>query len=327
MHIPRKSRKSIAIVLLLTAVVLIGGNRLIVSKVRGDARKVAAGEAVSLLDGETLSLLKTGASGDTVAMTRPKVLTHEVTAGETMGDIAARYGTDVATIRSINDLASSSLRVGQKLTVITVKGDLHQVERGESLWTLAKIYGISADKIRIANNLTGDGLKQGQKLIIPGGKRPAPRPRVVLASRGAGDSRGSSNRTAIATDLGWPLSGRITSGYGWRIHPVYRTRDFHEGIDIAAPSGTPIRASATGKVTFVGRDGAYGLTVKIDHGNGVVTRYSHNSKNLVEVGDQVEKGQVIANVGRTGVATGPHVDFGIYGGGRSVNPMWYLPGR
>lgn len=327
MHIPRKSRKSILILLLLGTVLLLGGNRLVAFKVKRDARKVAGLEATTQLDNEALSLIRTGASGDTVAMTRPKLLTHVVAAGETLAEIAAKYGTDVTTLKAINDLTSDSVRVGQKLTVITVKGFVHQVERGQSLWTIARLYGVTPDKIRVANNLTGDTLKQGQKLIIPGAKRPAPRPRVAMASRGAGDSRGSSTRAAISIDFSWPLSGRITSGYGWRIHPVFRTRDFHEGIDIAAPKGTPIRAASDGKVVFSGRDGSYGLTVKIDHGNGVITRYSHNSSNAVEVGDRVEKGQVIAYVGRTGVATGPHLDFGIYAGGRAMNPLWYLPGQ
>ena len=94
------------------------------------------------------------------------------------------------------------------------------------------------------------------------------------------------------------------------------------GIDIA--TGTPVRAAFSGRVTFAGSLGGYGLLVKVNHGNGVETRYGHNSKILVKVGQIVEAGQVLARSGNTGVSTGPHVHFEIRKNGTAVNPASYL---
>ena len=98
----------------------------------------------------------------------------------------------------------------------------------------------------------------------------------------------------------------------------------HTGLDISASLGTPIKAADGGKVVFVGRKGAYGNMVEIDHGNGYKTRYAHCSKMLVKVGDKVYKGQHIANVGNTGRSTGPHLHFEVLKNGKSQNPSKYL---
>ncbi|MCB1215669.1 MAG: M23 family metallopeptidase, partial [Deltaproteobacteria bacterium] len=111
-----------------------------------------------------------------------------------------------------------------------------------------------------------------------------------------------------------PVHGIITSGFGWRAYRrrLGRSRQLgrmHKGIDIAAPRGTPIVASAPGRVYFVGRKNGYGNTVIVDHGNAVHTLYAHNSKIFVEEGDQVARGEKIAAVGSTGRSTGPHVHY------------------
>jgi len=122
-----------------------------------------------------------------------------------------------------------------------------------------------------------------------------------------------------------PLSGQITEYFGWRTHPVYGTSNYHEGIDIAVPPGTPIQAIASGQVTMAEWYGGWGLTVQVDHGNGLVSRYSHDGELLVSVGEWVYTGQVIAYSGNTGVSTGPHLDFGIYEYGEPVDPLALLP--
>ena len=124
----------------------------------------------------------------------------------------------------------------------------------------------------------------------------------------------------------WPVPGRyeISSGYGNRIHPISRRAEFHTGIDIPAPNGTNIVAADSGTVIISGRMGGYGNTVVIDHGNGLSTLYGHNSRNLVAVGDWVNRGDVIARVGSTGVSTGPHLHFEVRHNGRHVNPGSYL---
>jgi murein DD-endopeptidase MepM/ murein hydrolase activator NlpD len=116
----------------------------------------------------------------------------------------------------------------------------------------------------------------------------------------------------------------ITSSFGNRIDPFTKRRAFHSGVDYPAPRGTPIRASAGGRVIFAGRRSHYGNTVEIDHGGGLVTRYAHASRLLVENGQVVMPGDEIALVGSTGRSTGPHLHFEILKDGRFVDPSLYL---
>jgi len=132
--------------------------------------------------------------------------------------------------------------------------------------------------------------------------------------------RGGGSVTPWRGSLARPLSGRVTSGFGYRIHPIWGTCRFHDGIDIAAASGTLIRAAADGTVIYSGWKGAYGLTVMIDHGGGLTTLYGHCSSVLVSGGASVQRGQAIARVGSTGVSTGSHLHFSVYRDGDAVNP-------
>ncbi|MBR2883885.1 MAG: peptidoglycan DD-metalloendopeptidase family protein [Clostridia bacterium] len=124
----------------------------------------------------------------------------------------------------------------------------------------------------------------------------------------------------------WPVpaSSRITSQYGYRIHPVYKTKKFHSGIDIGAPYGVDILAAADGTVTLATTNGGYGKCIIINHGSGITTLYGHNSTLLVSVGNKVTKGQVIAKAGSTGVSTGPHLHFEVRVNGSTTDPMQYL---
>lgn len=121
-----------------------------------------------------------------------------------------------------------------------------------------------------------------------------------------------------------PVNGWISSKFGYRISPFTKERVFHEGVDIAARYGTPVRATAKGIVIFAGYKAAYGKMVTIDHGFGFVTRYGHNSKLLVKPGDKVEKGDVIALVGSTGMSTGPHSHYEVLVNGIPVNPLKFV---
>lgn len=118
-----------------------------------------------------------------------------------------------------------------------------------------------------------------------------------------------------------PCNGRFSSPFGWRIHPVLGTRRFHDGQDIAAPSGTTIRAASGGTVAHAGWLGAYGNAVMIDHGGGHTTLYGHCSAVLVSPGQSVSQGQPIARVGSTGLSTGPHLHFSVFVNGVAVNPL------
>lgn len=120
--------------------------------------------------------------------------------------------------------------------------------------------------------------------------------------------------------FGSPADGPITSGYGMRYHPILRRYRMHTGVDIGAGYGSPIRAAADGEVILAGHMRGYGNTVIVDHGGGVSTLYAHCSDILVFEGQNVQKGQIIARVGSTGLATGPHLHFEVRHNGTPVNP-------
>ncbi|TWH46618.1 M23 family metallopeptidase [Sporomusa sp. KB1] len=123
----------------------------------------------------------------------------------------------------------------------------------------------------------------------------------------------------------WPTNGEVTSRFGWRSSPWGSgSGDWHPGIDIANDIGTPITAAADGTVVNSSWYGGYGNMVEIDHGNGIVTIYGHNSQNLVTPGQQVKKGQLIARMGSTGYSTGPHLHYEIRVNGTAVNPSSFL---
>ena len=123
----------------------------------------------------------------------------------------------------------------------------------------------------------------------------------------------------------WPLPGhtRISSPYGYRICP-YHGKELHPGLDIPAPSGTDVLATASGRVITARFHNSLGNYVEIDHGNGIVSRYAHNSKLLVKVGDAVKQGQVISKVGSTGSSTGPHSHFEIRVDGQAKPTLNYV---
>lgn len=124
--------------------------------------------------------------------------------------------------------------------------------------------------------------------------------------------------------LKWPVSGHITSPYGWRTHPIYKTRSFHTGIDIGSPAGTTIKAARYGEVLYVGTREAYGLIVIIDHGNSVATVYAHLSRAYVRAGQSVRTLGSVGAVGCTGWCTGPHLHFEVRVNGEHQNPMRWL---
>lgn len=129
--------------------------------------------------------------------------------------------------------------------------------------------------------------------------------------------------------MGWPVPGHssISSYFGYRIHPIYKVKKLHTGLDIPAPLGTNVVAAADGEVIYSGTLGTYGKAVIIDHGGGIVTLYGHNSYLVVSEGDKVSRGDVIAKVGNTGVSTGPHCHFEVRENGVYVDPIPWLKGK
>ena len=126
--------------------------------------------------------------------------------------------------------------------------------------------------------------------------------------------------------MGWPVPGynMITSKFGYRIHPILKTKKLHTGIDIGVPMGGNIVAASDGVVIYSGALGGYGNTVMIDHGGGIVTLYAHNSRLLVREGAQVKRGDLIAKAGSTGMSTGPHLHFEVRKNGVYQDPLTWL---
>ncbi len=253
--------------------------------------------------------------------------------GQTLWSIAQRHGVTVDALAAANGLGDNEvIAVGQPLVIPggavgpawavvpaatmalppptrAARQFTVRVREGETLWEIAQAYGVSVDSIVEANGLAdGDPIRTGQRLIIPGG--------AVDVLRRVTSARGVA--TSIAQSFLWPARGPLTSRFGWRVH------GHHNGIDIAASRGAPIYVAKAGQVVFAGWYFGYGLAVIVDHGDGVSTIYGHASKLLVPIGEVVAAGQVIALVGSTGDATGPHLHFEIRVNGRPLNPMHYL---
>ena len=129
--------------------------------------------------------------------------------------------------------------------------------------------------------------------------------------------------------MNWPVPNyyRVSSPFGWRVHPIFGTKKMHTGVDIPAPTGTNIVAANGGKVQFAGVSGGYGNIVILDHGGGITTLYAHNSRLLVKTGQTVKKGQAIAKAGSTGYSTGPHLHFEVRRNGKYENPIPWVTSK
>ncbi|HEY6101838.1 MAG TPA: peptidoglycan DD-metalloendopeptidase family protein [bacterium] len=195
---------------------------------------------------------------------------------------------------------------------------------GQTLWSLARAHGTSVDALVEANGLAdANRIRAGRRLVIPGHPAASAPSRATTARVGAqrvGEAftKASSTAVRIARGFLWPARGQLTSRFGWR-----RWRH-HDGIDIAAPYGSPIYAARPGRVIYAGWYFAYGRAVIVDHGDGLQTLYGHASELLVRTGETVNQGELIARVGSSGRATGPHVHFEVRVNGKAVNPMRYM---
>lgn len=233
--------------------------------------------------------------------------THVVTKGETLSGIAAKYKMTVQQISALNGITNPNMiRPGQTLLLAEKPPEprKHTVKSGENLSFIAAHYGVAVSAIVQINQLADvNRLKVGQVLEIP------PAEKATLASRSA----------ISAAGMIWPVIGQISSYFG----PRWGTQ--HTGLDIAAPTGTDIKAVRAGRVELAGWWGGYGNCVIIDHGDGLKTLYAHASRLLVKRGDRVIQGQVIAKVGSTGNSTGPHVHFEVRVNDKFMDPLKYMP--
>ncbi|MGI9953117.1 M23 family metallopeptidase [Moorellaceae bacterium AZ2] len=238
---------------------------------------------------------------------------YQVEEGDTLTDIARNFRINRELLAAMNDLeVETTLSPGQFLVLPYEPERTYEVVKGDTLWEIAQTFGLSVAEIMAANGITNPRtLQVGTVLTLP--EEPVRREDKAVVRP---VSRGS------LTSFLWPLIGAITSGFGWR------NQEFHHGIDIAGEEGATIRAAREGTVIFSGwRNGVYGRTVILDHGDGYRTVYAHNQANLVASGEFVDGGEAIALVGNTGKATGPHLHFEIWKKDQAVNPLRLLTGN
>jgi murein DD-endopeptidase MepM/ murein hydrolase activator NlpD len=290
--------------------------------------------------------------------------------GQTLEQIAHKYGVPAAAIMQVNHLASATaIRPGQHLVIPRyvsanapavptpkprVAETVHVVAPGETLMIIARKHGVTLSALARANKINAFGkLSIGERLIVPGGKRvvaeqrppvakpaqpgtaapeivatvpPAENVRLAKPDVEPTATRNGAIKTAepagAMPSFHWPVKARITSGFG--VRPDGTRND---GIDMAVPAGTPIKASDGGVVAYSGDElKGYGNLVLIRHANGFVSAYANASELLVKRGDTVKRGQIIARAGQTGNATAPQLHFEIRKGPVPVDPTKYLNG-
>jgi murein DD-endopeptidase MepM/ murein hydrolase activator NlpD len=246
----------------------------------------------------------------TVIIFADDFLLYKVKSGDSLSEIASIFNLDLTRLIYLNQIKDPDyIYVGQLLKIPTEKVE-YIVKRGDTLTKITRAFKIAMNTVVNLNHLIDpDKIYIGQKLIIPVARS---QERYQLASR-------SGNINII-----WPTQGKISSPYGWRIHPIYKRREFHTGIDIAISTGSPIYAAADGVVTFSGWSGGYGNLIIIEHRNDLQTYYGHNIELLVKEGDSVKQGRIIALSGSTGLSTGPHLHFEIRIKGQTYDPMRFL---
>lgn len=277
-----------------------------------DPTPARGGGDITIVDDSAL-LPEEGPAGTAADIEKPKVgtiSTYVVREGDTLSSIGKLFSVSPNTILWANDLSrGSSLKVGQVLTILPVTGVRYAVKKGDTLASVAKRYGADATEIASYNGIDDGALGVGDEIIIPDGEVPA----VAPVKKGRSEPARSVGPSGSLAQVGYylrPIAGGIRSQ---GIHG-------YNAVDLAAPVGTPILASASGDVIVAkegGWNGGYGSYVVVQHGNGSQTLYSHASKIAVALGDHVVQGEVIGYVGRTGKATGPHVHFEIRNGIRN----------
>ena len=278
------------------------------------------------------------------ATTRDHVETYTVANGDTLGRIANKFNLGIDTILSANDLTlRSTLQPGDTLKILPADGVLYKVVRGDTLGRIASKYSVSVNEIAQANDMAdGQSLKVGAEILLPGAAEIAPVQTIARRPVSVKDifvppssSIKSKSPSQTRSDYGYAqpdieynaTPSSTSSGWVWptNLHGINQYFSWsHTGLDIAGNYTTFSMAAHAGVVTYTGWRNGYGLTVELNHGNGLQTRYAHNSKIFVNVGDVVTAGQHLAQTGTTGNSTGTHLHFEVIKNGKFQNPLEYI---
>lgn len=250
-----------------------------------------------------------------ISDTRDKIIEYKVQSGDTLSNVADKFGVSIETIRWQNSLTKDSIKEGQILQILPVTGISHTVKKGDTVYSIAKTYDASSQAIVDFpfNTFTNDEtfeLAIGQVVIVPDGVMPQAQPvaRIRQITPNAG--------TVVASGIFvWPTAGTITQYFSW----------FHKALDIANSAQPDVLAADSGTVITAGWSNVgYGNYVVIDHGNGYRTLYGHMQAIYVIAGQTVARGGRIGKMGSTGRSTGPHTHFEVTLNGVYINPLTVL---
>jgi len=249
--------------------------------------------------------------GAGVAVLPLDIVRYVVKEGDTLSGIAERLGLDLDTVASLNRHWGSGVhlvRVGEEILVPNQDGIYLPAE--PDLAGMCERHAVPLEAVLAVNRLGAAEVRQGQPLFFPGVQH-----------------HGIERSVVIGTAFLRPVLGWTSSAYGYRQDPFTAVLQFHRGVDIAAPAGSPVRAALDGKVTIVAEDPVLGLYVMVRHQIGYSTVYGHLQQALVRPGAAVTRGQRIGLVGSSGKATGPHLHFEVRKSGRPVNTTGLLSTR
>lgn len=275
---------------------------------------------------------------------------YRIRKDDSIWNIARRFHVDHRLIIRANNLKkANSIRPGRVLNIPNRLGAFYTVKRGDTLIEIGHKFDTPYRKIIEHNSIRPRKLKVGDKLFIPDAaelprnrkssysnqekKQPSRnytirKKRATVVKKAVPHrnvTKHTSNKVTRRPRFAWPMKGKITSGFGTRTDPFSGKKAFHCGIDISAVSGTPVKASAPGRVIYSGWKSSYGKVVVLRHQGGYITVYAHNSRNLVKVNSKVKEGQLIAYSGNTGASTGGHLHFEIRKYVTPLNPFRMLP--
>ncbi|MTI80623.1 MAG: M23 family metallopeptidase [Firmicutes bacterium] len=234
---------------------------------------------------------------------------YRVKAGDTLWELARKYSTTVEKLAAINGLNRNSiLHIGQDLDLPVASGSKsgakYTIKHGDNLYNICRQYQVTVSQLLKENNIKNPNyVKVGQTLTIPSGQQT-----VQLAAATTGEG-------LPVMAMNWPISGRISDGFGIR-----KEGRPHHGIDIAAPHGAAVKAPHSGVVIYSGYYGTYGNTIIIDHGEDTHSLYAHCTTLFARTGQKVYPGTVIATVGNTGRSFGPHLHWEVQYKGVPFDP-------
>jgi murein DD-endopeptidase MepM/ murein hydrolase activator NlpD len=233
---------------------------------------------------------------------------YRVKKGDSVFKIAQDHAISMDAVIASNGMTNAKkLYEDPVLRIPNLDGIPYTVKRGDSLLKISGSMGVPLTVILDANDIESDDISPGTVLFIPGARM-----------------KTEDLKLALGEFFKYPIRGKLSSPFGWRNDPFTRVRRYHAAIDLAAPTGTTVKASMDGRVATVGYNATFGKFIILTHANGFQSLYAHLNATSVSQGEYVFQGGKIGEVGSTGYSTGPHLHFAIYKNGRAVNPLDFI---